>query len=66
MKAQYIDHYGIDSLPHLRKAAEMHCAMFVTTNQEMLDDRKELEVLFNIKIRTPEEMDNELQGKDDV
>lgn len=56
MKDKYIDHYGIDSLPNLIEASQNRCAVFVTTNKPLLEDRKELEKRFNIKIRTPKEM----------
>lgn len=53
---QYIDKYGIDSLPHLELASANKCDIFLTTNRAMLKDRKELEKIFNIKIRTPKEI----------
>lgn len=56
MKEKYIDQYGIDSLPHLKIAKEAGCDMFITTNEEMLDDREELEQKFNIKIKRPDEV----------
>jgi len=56
MKKQYIDHYGLDSLPNLIEASKNHCDIFATTNKALLKDRKELERIFKIRIRTPEEM----------
>lgn len=56
MKPRYIDHYGIDSLPNLRIAAAKKLDVFVTTNQALLKDRRELEAIFKIKIRTPGEL----------
>ena len=56
MKEKYIDHYGIDSLPNLREASEMGFTHFVTTNENMLNDREELEKLFLVKIVTPMEL----------
>jgi len=56
MQKEYIDKYGNDSLPHLKIASENNADAFVTTNAALLRDREELEVLFNIKIRTPIEM----------
>ena len=56
MKTKYIDHYGIDSLPHLKIASENKVDYFVTTNKALLKDREELEKLFIIKIKTPKEM----------
>ncbi len=56
MKNKYIDHYGINSLPHLIEAHMNKMDYFITLNKPMLDDRDELEKKFNIKIRTPEEM----------
>lgn len=55
MKDKYIDHYGIDSLPHLKAASENKCEIFLTSNKELLKDRIELEKIFTIKILTPEE-----------
>lgn len=56
MKKEYIDKYGNDSLPHLKTASENNVDVFVTTCKPLIEDREELEVLFNIKIRTPIEM----------
>lgn len=56
MKDEYIDMYGIDSLPNLFQASLNKCDVFVTINKEMLEDREELEKTFKIKIRTPAEM----------
>jgi hypothetical protein len=56
MKEQYIDQYGIDSLPHLRNASNHKVDYFVTINKSLIKDRDELENKFNIKIRTPKEM----------
>jgi len=63
MKQKYIDHYGIDSLPHLISASENKCDIFVTLNKSMLEDRTELENKFKIKIRTPKEMLDEKMEK---
>jgi len=56
MKDKYIDQYGIDSLPHIKEAVAAKCDVFVTINQSVLGDRKELEKKFGIKIATPEEI----------
>lgn len=56
MKNKYLDHYGIDSLPHLIVASENDLDVFLTLNKSLLEDREELEEKFNIEIiRTPEE-----------
>lgn len=55
MKEKYIDHYGIDSLPNLKEASAHKVDVFVTLNKKMLEDREELEKVFKVKIRTPEE-----------
>lgn len=62
MKDCYIDHYGIDSLPHLISAYDAGASHFLTTNQSLLDDREELQKTFNIKIVTPNEMMEEQKG----
>ncbi len=59
MKKKYIDHYGIDSLPHLRIASENNLDIFLTLNRSLIKDREELEKIFKIKIRTPEELNEE-------
>ena len=64
MKKKYIDHYGIDSLPHLIEASRAGCDAFITINDPMLKDRKELEKKFKIKIRTPKEILEEENGKE--
>lgn len=56
MKDKYIDHYGLDSLPHLIMAKDSGCEYFITYNKELLDNRVELEKIYDIKIRTPDEM----------
>ena len=56
MKTEYIDHYGIDSLPNLKEAVELKADVFVTTNKNILQDKKELEQYFKIKICKPEEI----------
>lgn len=56
MKKEYIDHYGCDSLPELKVAAKHGCDMFITSNESLLADRKELEKVFRIKIRRPDEL----------
>ena len=56
MKKEYLDHYGIDSLPHLKIASENRCECFVTSNKRLLADRQELEEAFGIRIRTPQEL----------
>lgn len=55
MKKEYIDHYGIDSLPHLKEASEARAEVFLTSNESLLADRTELEEIFDIRILTPEE-----------
>lgn len=62
MKEKYIDHYGIDSLPHLKCASQAGCDIFITMNKCLLEDRDELEAIFNIKIRTPQEIMDEKHG----
>jgi hypothetical protein len=53
MKDHYIDQYGIDSLSNLKVASQTGCSFFLTLNEELLKDKKELEKIFNIKIITP-------------
>jgi len=62
VKPEYIDHYGIDSLPSLIIASRTKADCFVTSNQAMLKDRDMLERIFKIKIRTPDELLNEKPG----
>jgi hypothetical protein len=64
IKPEYIDHYGIDSLPHLREASAAGCDVFVTTNESLLEDRKLLESEYQIKIRTPEEALDEAEQRE--
>ena len=66
MKDEYIDHYGIDSLPQLRHASQLNAqseeeVVFVTSCQPLLTDREELQNLFNIRILTLEEAAEENQ-----
>ena len=63
MKDKYIDQYGIDSLPNLKSAKIAGCEAFITINQGMLKDRKELERKFKIKILTPEEFIKESEKR---
>ena len=63
MKEKYIDHYGIDSLPHLIIASQNNLDVFLTLNKSMLKDREELEKKFKIKIRNPEELSNDLDAR---
>lgn len=56
MKDKYIDEYGLDSLPHLKIASENKCDIFITSNNNLLKDREELEKIFDIKIKTLKEM----------
>lgn len=56
MKDKYIDHYGIDSLPNLIEASKHRIPIFLTINKPLLEDRKELEKKFKIKIMTPLEL----------
>jgi hypothetical protein len=63
MKEKYIDHYGIDSLPHLKWASRAGCDTFLTTNACLLEDRDELEEIFHIKILTPHELAEEAKLK---
>ncbi len=60
MKEKYLDKYGNDSLVHLKIASENHSDFFATSNELILEDREELELLFNIKIRTAYEMLTEM------
>lgn len=55
MREEYIDQYGIDSLLNLRIASENDMDFFITLNESLIEDREELETIFNIKIRTPGE-----------
>ena len=55
-KEKIIDHYGNDSLPHLKTASECGAEFFVTSNEILLNKRKQLEKKYHLKIRTPGEM----------
>ena len=55
MKREYIDLFGLDSLPKLSEACLNGCDVFLTINESLLEDRVELEEKFTIKIRTPKE-----------
>lgn len=55
MKDKYIDQYGIDSLPNLIVASNAGIEFFLTINEDMLKDKKELEKKFHIKIITPDD-----------
>ena len=57
MKEKYIDQYGIDSLPNLIIASQGGMNVFLTINKGMLEDREELEKKFNIKIKSPEDLE---------
>lgn len=51
IKKEYIDHYGIDSLPNIREAnmlgeSKMAEVSFMTTNRSLLEDRAELKKVF--------------------
>lgn len=51
MKKEYLDHYGIDCLPHLREVASFadkikEIVIFGTLCKPMLDDREELKKYF--------------------
>lgn len=59
MKEKYIDKYGIDSLVHLKIASKSKSDYFITANKDLIKDRNELEKIFKIKIKTPEELINE-------
>lgn len=66
METEYIDHYGLDSLPKLRHAAKINSesdeeVVFVTACEPLLADREELGTLFNIRILTLEEAMREEQ-----
>lgn len=63
MKAEYIDQYGINSLPNLIVASRARCSHFITINKSMLQDREELEEKFHIKITTPEEALEEMKDE---
>jgi len=56
VKDKYIDQYGIDSLPNLIMASQNGMDCFLTINEDLLKDRKELEKVFNIKIISPGEI----------
>ncbi len=56
MKKEYIDHYGIDSLPMLIEASKTDVDVFVTLNESLLADKEELEKVFKIKIIHPDEL----------
>ena len=60
IKKEYIDQYGLDSLPKLKDAKKFGMDVFVTINESLLEDREELEKEFGVPIRTPEEMNEEL------
>jgi len=64
IKDEYIDHYGIDSLPQLRTASENNCEVFLTTNKSLLEDREVLQELFNIKILFPKEALEEFENEE--
>lgn len=59
MKFEYIDQYGVDSLPQLRIASRNLCGIFLTSNESLLKDRVELEKAFNLRIMTPKEFSEE-------
>ena len=63
MKEKYIDHYGIDSLPNLIIASQNNLDVFLTTNKSLIEDRDELQEIFNIKIRMPGELNDTLDEK---
>ena len=56
MKTEYIDKFGNDSLKHLILASKSECEYFITFNQDLLNDRDELEKIYKIKIRSPNDM----------
>ncbi len=62
MKEEYIDQYGIDSLKHLKVASKHNLDIFLTLNENLLEDREELEKEFNIKIRSPHQLNKELDN----
>ena len=64
MRKKYLDHSGLDSLPHLRIAAANKCDYFITNNKKVLADRAELEEAFDIYIKTTEEMLEIMKTKD--
>ena len=66
MKKEYIDQYGIDSLPNLIMASQHKIKIFVTINKGLLKDRKELEKKFNIIIRSPGEALNMIKMKSEI
>jgi predicted nucleic acid-binding protein len=55
MKTEYIDQYGINSLPHVIAASQAKCSFFVTANMALIKDRKQLEEKYNLRIVTPKE-----------
>jgi predicted nucleic acid-binding protein len=55
MREKYIDHYGMDCLPNLKDAAKCKAHYFITLCKPMLEDRKELEKIYNLKIMSPKE-----------
>lgn len=65
MKAEYIDQYGIDSLPNLKAASASGLDSFITTNRSVLEDREELEETFGVRIFTPSEAVKEFGGAEE-
>lgn len=55
IKDQYPDKNGYDSLKHLKIAVKNKCEIFLTNNQLMIKDRRQLEKYYDIKIMTLEE-----------
>lgn len=56
MKFNDLEQYDIESLTNLKIAKNVRAEFFVTSNQDILRDRKQLEKHFKIKIRSPEEV----------
>jgi len=59
---KYEDYKGF-TLVHLREAAKEKCDFFVTNDKQILDEKKRLEEIFDIRIVTFEEMNNIENGK---
>lgn len=55
LKEHYFDKRGIDILPQIETAAKDKAQYFVTSNKEVLEDRKLIEDKYPIKIRTSKE-----------
>jgi hypothetical protein len=62
LRRSYMNLDGSSSLDELRVAVRAKADFFITTNKSMINDRDDLEKVFNILIRTPKEM-NEIMDE---